>query len=99
MPEKAPKPDVIAVETTRLAGGPYRTYMTCQASGVANVLPSPVTAHEASSWPEFKALIRRLGLDPDMPITDFQLTMNMDETVNMVVGLRGIDASKTGEKT
>lgn len=58
------------------------------------VLPEVATSKEVMAWPEFRALMKRLGIDSVMPIRSLTLKIGMGEVVTLEINQLGIDANK-----
>lgn len=56
----------------------------------------PVTGFEVFQWPEFRALVVRLGVPMDTPIKDITITLT-EETAEYTVRVLGKDMTKPRE--
>lgn len=52
-------------------------------------------SHEVFNWPEFQALIRRLGVPVEKSIVGISINLNVGETAKYTVQCRGEDVVET----
>jgi hypothetical protein len=82
------------IETTTLQNEEWRTYMP--ASGVqsrSHKYETPL-GYDVWRWPEFQALIKRLGVDVEAPITCVTLSVPYDDVVVLTQEFHGLDLTK-----
>ena len=84
------------VETTTLHNEKYRTHeaIMCEDSTPKHHKHPLVEGYSIWRWPEFQAVLGRLGVDLKAPTTDITITIPLDCVVSITHEFYGFDTTK-----